>query len=116
MIASRLGFLNTDGIDLSQSYAQNVVRDHCANYVEVYKDKNGNTVTLNDWRLPTEAELNIIMKFQGGEKDNADAIDYLLNANYYWSASGRILNSKYNSSGTSVRCIRDAYDDETINQ
>ncbi|MDE6217187.1 hypothetical protein [Bacteroides sp.] len=117
MIASRLGFLNTSGnIDLSQSYAQNVVRDHCANYVEVYKDKNGNTVTLNDWRLPTEAELNIIMKFQGGEKDNADAIDYLLNANYYWSASGRILNSKSNSSGTSVRCIRDAYDDETVNQ
>lgn len=117
MIASRLGFLNTSGnIDLSQSYAQNVVRDHCANYVEVYKDKNGKTVTLDDWRLPTEAELNIIMKFQGGENDDADAIDYLLNANYYWSASGRILNDKNNSSGTSVRCIRDAYDDETVNQ
>lgn len=117
MIASRLGFLNTSGnIDLSQSYAQNVVRDHCANYVEVYKDKNGKTVTLNDWRLPTAAELDIIMKFQGEENDDADAIDYLLNANYYWSASGRILNDKNNSSGTSVRCIRDAYDDETVNQ
>lgn len=117
MIASRLGFLNTSSnIDLSQSYAQNVVRDHCANYVEAYKDKDGKTVTLNDWRLPTEAELNIIMKFQGGKNDDADAIDYLLNARYYWSASGRILNDKSNSSGTSVRCIRDAYDDETVNQ
>lgn len=117
MIASRLGFLNTSGnIDLSQSYAQNVVRDHCANYVEVYKDKNGKTVTLNDWRLPTAAELGIIMKFQGKENDDADAIDYLLNANYYWSASGQIENDKKNSTGTSVRCIRDAYDDETVNQ
>ena len=56
------------------------------------------------------------MKFQGEENQDADAIDYLLNAEYYWSASGRINNTKSSSSGTSIRCIRDAYDDSTANQ
>lgn len=112
MIASRLGFLNTSGnIDLSKDYAQKVVRNHCANYVEVYKEPGTNsTVVLDDWRLPTRAELQIIMEFQGTQYQNADAIDYLLNAGYYWSASGRIKNNKSETSGTSVRCVRDAFD------
>lgn len=116
MIASRLGFLNTGNISLTADYAQEVVKNHCANYVEVYKDKDGKKVKLDDWRLPTKAELEIIMKFQGEENQDADAIDYLLNAEYYWSASGRINNTKSSSSGTSIRCIRDAYDDSTVNQ
>lgn len=112
MIASRLGFLNTGDGNLSLDDSENslrAVREHCANYVEVYKDKDGKTVVLDDWRLPTEAELQIIMKFQGTANQSADAIDYLLNARYYYSAGGRVYNDKSNSSGTSVRCIRDAY-------
>lgn len=112
MIASRLGFLNTGSGNLSLDDSENslrAVREHCANYVEVYKDKDGKTVVLDDWRLPTEAELQIIMKFQGTENQSADAIDYLLNAQYYYSAGGRVYNDKQTSSGTSVRCIRDAY-------
>ncbi len=118
MIASRLGFVNTSwgGIDLTGDYALDVVREHCARYVEVYKDKNGNKVVLDDWRLPTNAELKIIMKYQGTANQSADAIDYLLNAGAYWSASEAVQNDKSNSNGTSVRCIRDAYDDETVNQ
>ncbi len=114
MIASRLGFVNTDNIDLSdERYALDVVREHCARYVEVYKDEKGETHVLDDWRLPTNAELGIIMKFQGEAGEDADAIDYLLNAEKYWSACEAVLNSKYSSSGTSVRCIRDAYDEPT---
>lgn len=115
MIASRLGFVNTGagGVDWSNDYALNVARKHCNEYVEVYKDENGNKVALNDWRLPTTAELEIIMKFQGAENEDADAIDYLLNADYYWSASERVYNDKNSSSGTSIRCIRDAYDKKT---
>ena len=86
------------------------MREHCANYVEVYKDVNDRKVVLDGWRLPTEAELKIIMKFQGGPGEEADAIDYLLNAYYYFSASGPVRNEKGNSRGTSVRCIRDAFD------
>ena len=111
MIASRLGFVNTStgGVDWSKDYALEVARKHCKEYVEVYKDKNGNKVVLDDWRLPTTAELNIIMRFQGKSSEDADAIDYLLNAPYYWSASERVYNDKETSSGTSIRCIRDAY-------
>lgn len=115
MIASRLGFVNNSegGVDWSEDYALEVARKHCKEYVEVYKDENGNNVVLDDWRLPTTAELNIIMRFQGKSSEDADAIDYLLNAPYYWSASERVYNDKETSSGTSIRCIRDAYDKKT---
>ena len=43
------------------------------------------------------------------ENADADAIDYLLNAAYYYSASGRVSNSKNNMNGTGVRCVRDVY-------
>ena len=46
---------------------------------------------------------------QGTEGESADAIDYLLNAGAYFSASGPVTNPGNNTSGTSVRCIRDAY-------
>lgn len=119
MIASRLGTLSTGSGNLNLGDNDNslrIVREHCAHYVEVYKDKSGKTVVLDDWRLPTKAELEIIMNFQGGQYDDANAIDYLLNAEYYYSASGRVYNTKHSSSGsTSVRCIRDAYDDTSAN-
>ena len=115
MIASGLGYfdsntgnlqnLNKDGEEFLK-----VVREHCARYVEVYKDANDNKVVLDDWRLPTETELGIIMEYQGTQNDTNAAIDYLLNADYYWTASRRIKNDKAQGSTgiTAVRCIRDA--------
>ena len=115
MIASGLGYfdsntgnlqnLNKDGEEFLK-----VVREHCARYVEVYKDENGNKVVLDDWRLPTETELGIIMEYQGTQGDTNAAIDYLLNAEYYWAANRRIENDKAQGSNgiTAVRCIRDA--------
>ena len=113
MIASRLGFINTGngGITLSDNEASlGVAAHHCARYVEVYQDpETGEKVVYDDWRLPTEEEINIILKFQGAQNEDADAIDYLLNAGYYFSASGPVANDKTTSSGISMRCIRDAY-------
>ena len=115
MIASGLGYfdsntgnlqnLNKDGDEFLK-----VVREHCARYVEVYKDANNNKVVLDDWRLPTETELGIIMEYQGTQGDTNAAIDYLLNAEYYWAANRRIENDKAQGSNgiTAVRCIRDA--------
>ena len=54
-------------------------------------------------------ELKIIFKFQGSKDQDADAIDYRLNGQYYYSASGRFYNEKYTVSGTGVACVRDAY-------
>ena len=113
MIASRLGFVDIASGNISyastDSLKVELYRNHCNNYVEVYKDKNGNKVELRDWRLPTEAELKIIMELQGTD-NNAEAIDYLLNAGYYVAASGSIKNTKVNGSGTAGRCVRDVYE------
>lgn len=111
MIASSLGGFMLGSGNLTLDDSQNslrVAREHCANYVEVAWDGT----VYDDWRLPTRAELNIIMNFQGNENEDADAIDYLLNAQYYYSANGRVENSKKNMNGTGVRCVRDAYETE----
>ncbi|MEE0863544.1 MAG: hypothetical protein U0L61_00235 [Alistipes sp.] len=136
VIASRLGAVLSTYSGLDKLNAQQkliVFADHCKNYVEV-DDVNDDGKTKGDvhdnWRLPTEAELNIIISLQGGVTDNADAIDYLLNGRYYMSASGPVYNPK-NTPGTdnygnyrdpepafddpwdatdvAIRCVRDAY-------
>lgn len=113
MIGSCVGEFQVGGGNLKLDGSDNsvrVAREHCAHYVETYKDpKTDRTVTLDDWRLPTEAELKIIFKFQGSKDQDADAIDYRLNGQYYYSASGRFYNEKYTVSGTGVACVRDAY-------
>ena len=123
MIASRLGSIyttygNLGNINDTKDSNRNGIPDrreifniHCENYVEVYKDKNGEAVVLDNWRLPTEAELKIIETLQGGKNDNADAIDYLLNGQYYMSASGPVKNNKADAEGneSAIRCVRDAY-------
>ena len=115
MIASGLGYFdsntgNLQNLDKDGEEFLRVVREHCARYVEVYKDANDNKVVLDDWRLPTETELGIIMEYQGTQGDTNAAIDYLLNADYYWTASRRIKNNKAQGTTgiTAVRCIRDA--------
>lgn len=136
VIASRLGaVLSTySGLSgMSNDKKLVVFADHCKNYVEVddvNDDMKDPAVVYDNWRLPTEAELNIIISLQGGVTDNADAIDYLLNGRYYMSASGPVYNPK-NTPGTdnygnyrppepafddpwdatdvAIRCVRDAY-------
>lgn len=131
MIASRLGAIYSTYGNLSSvsntdddnnngvSDRLEIFREHCKQYVEVYKDTNGNGVVLDDWRLPTAAELKIIMDLQGTSTQDAPAIDYLLNGYYYMSASGPVYNTKGSSSNninqSGIRCVRDAYDDKTPN-
>lgn len=120
MIASRLGVVTVENInwDGSADYDEmySVFGKHCEQYVETYVDPQGKVVHLDDWRLPTEAELGIIMKYQRKGSNN-ESIDYLLNASYYFSASGPVYNQlnedSYYYTTTSVRCVRDAYDAKT---
>ena len=101
MIASQLGASQAvNNVDAAAS--------HCANYVETYKD-GSDVVHLTNWRLPTQAEIQIITKFQ----ESSDAMDVVLSGNEYWSAAGIIdkATGQLNTSKTTanIRCIRDAY-------
>lgn len=101
MIASQLGAVYTaSSVEMAAS--------HCKQYVEVYKDENGNSVHLDDWRLPTKAEIEIIIEFQ--YKENA-AMDEVLAGKSYYSASGVVANPDGSSTSghVAIRCVRDAY-------
>lgn len=99
MIASQLG--------TTQSQSRTAVsHDHCSKYVEVYIDENGDEVHLKGWRLPTEAEVKIIMQRQ--YLPNA-AVDLVLRGNYYHSASGTVYNPNGANNGNFTRCVRDHY-------
>ena len=99
MIASQLGavFSFSD---------EEMAASHCREYVEVAQDGT----VYDDWRLPTRAELEIIMEFQ--YKENA-AMDEVLAGPSYWSASGLVYNNKGSGTAKTIRCIRDAYDKKT---
>lgn len=116
MLASRLGTVQP----MSYSAAQK----HCASYVEVSLDGKRH---LNDWRLPTKMELEIIEKYQTSTPDVMDEVLALSkrgDETRYWGAGGRYLVRTANQQkgtwedGTStsksvwIRCIRDVKPDE----
>ena len=99
MIASQLGAV----FSISD---EEMAASHCREYVEVAQDGT----VYDDWRLPTRAELEIIMEFQ--YKENA-AMDEVLAGPSYWSASGLVYNNKGSGTAKTIRFIRDAYDKKT---
>jgi hypothetical protein len=122
VIASRLGavYSTSGGLrNLTNEQKLIVFADHANNYVEVddiYDDGDpdpNKVVVYDNWRLPTKAEIEIIIELQGTANQNADAVDYLLNGAYYMSASGPVYNPKHtngsSSSNVAVRCVRDVY-------
>lgn len=100
MIASQLGAVFT--VD-----DEHMAASHCREYVEV--DREGNV--YDDWRLPTAAELKLIIDFQ--YKPDA-AMDEVLAGKSYYSASGPVRNDQGSNSisGTAIRCVRDVYGDK----
>ncbi|WP_444964533.1 fimbrial tip adhesin FimD, partial [Porphyromonas loveana] len=87
----------------------------CAEYWEK-RVVNGQTVTLDDWRLPTKAEIELVEKLQ---TDNNSAVQFIMTGKYYWSAlsdAAILIPSGGSVSGVSttrahVRCVRDVKDD-----
>lgn len=105
MLASQLGALGTP----SNSTWENA-RTHCANYVETYIGADGQTKVLDDWRLPTSAEINVIIGYQSNS-NTSDVMETVLTGKYYYvcyedTKSVQIPNNT-GGSGTYVRCIRD---------
>lgn len=86
---------------------------NCAYYYEK-RVVNGVVQELNDWRLPTEAEIKLIDRLQRGNS----AVQEIMTGNYYWDAystNGAYRMQEGGGQGTSsdayVRCVRDVKDD-----
>jgi hypothetical protein len=103
MIASQLGATQSPDGGVAQA------KSHCEQYIEVASDGT----VYDDWRLPTAAEIDIIIKHQ----DISDAMAVVLSGPEYYCAyntdsQGNVIYTKATrKSGThkAVRCIRDAY-------
>lgn len=107
MIASQLGSVYSSYLSSTYSSGIAMAASHCEQYVETYKDIYGNVIHLDDWRLPTSAEIEIIRKFQ---RTTGSAIDVVLGGRYYYSASEIVdLEEGDNQDSRFLRCIRDAY-------
>ena len=95
IIASQLGAV------LPTSY-KDAAADHCKQYVEVAE----NGTIYSDWRLPTEAELSIIMGYQY----NSEVMDEVLAGRWYWSARNAVENENGEDGSRTnayIRCIHD---------
>ena len=113
MIASQLGATNTPyswGSSMNElDGKQEQAKKHCEQYVEVGADGK----VYDDWRLPTAAEIDIIIKHQ----KESDAMAIVLTGSRYYCSyfreAGQPDDTKSSEGGTSgschVRCIRDAY-------
>lgn len=103
MIASQLGTVSP------QSFAS--AKEHCKQYAE----KSIAGQVYDDWRLPTEAELEIIDKYQNTA---GSVIDEVLGGKYYWAASGKAYETQEGSDGEKdnayIRCIRTVKANEPI--
>ena len=105
MLASQLGAVTAN------SFNWTTAQEHCAYYVETYKDKEGKTHFLDDWRLPTSKELEVIVKYQ---LEATEVMDQVVAGDYYYISyqyGGSYRNGKGPGAGTAygtgVRCIRD---------
>lgn len=99
MLASQLGVVSR-----FQTFED--AANHCDAYVEVSMNKK----RYEDWRLPTQEEINSIVEFQN-DKKAANTMDRVLKGYYYWTANGgksnKVPGSNMNNSPGAVRCIRD---------
>ena len=112
MLASRLGTVSA----MNYSNAQ----IHCQKYVEVTMEG----VVLDDWRLPTRKELEIIQQYQITTPDVMDevlALSYRGDVTRYWGAGGYYrtayggasdpvgewTSSTSTNSSVWARCVRD---------
>lgn len=103
MIASQLGTVYPQSFPSAQ--------EHCKQYAE--KSLAGEV--YDDWRLPTEAELEIIDRYQNTA---GSVIDEVLGGKYYWAASGKAYETQKGTDGEEddayIRCIRTVNPNEPI--
>ncbi|MBR8708825.1 fimbrial tip adhesin FimD [Bacteroides pyogenes] len=119
-LASQLGATNIMGYKTtwgngylryySSSQGRRYALHTCALYTET-RVENGQEVILDDWRLPTRAEIQLIDQMQ----QQGTAVTEIMTGKYYWSglSSAAIKITLPTASGNAtsywahVRCVRD---------
>ncbi|RHR53955.1 hypothetical protein [Parabacteroides sp. AF17-28] len=105
LVSPKFIIASQHGITSQISYTNAQIRCHL--YKEYYEGK-----LLENWRVPTEAELKYISYLQ---RDGNSAVKSLLEGAYYWCALQNYEvrmstgNSSYNGSSQYVRCVHDVY-------
>ena len=115
-LASHLGYVTSTNEDENFWMFAEL---HCGEYVETYQDEEGKTVVLDNWRLPTSAEIEVILRYQNDE-NTQDVMDEVLTEDYYYvcwdgamSGLGLAQNPYGNGNGLkAVRCVRDLLPEE----
>ncbi len=122
MIASQLGAVSPFGSDAA---AGRNAAAHCGTYMEVAQDGK----RYVGWRLPTEEEIRVIIKYQGTDASSVviDGITItnnddrvltpVLTGSYYWTSNNKTapVETGYTvnpSSDAYVRCVRDMSPEE----
>lgn len=112
MINSQLGAKSGE-VATDPKYLRNV-HEYASHYAEVY-EKDGKHYVYDDWRVPTAAEISIIIKFQGTDAHPSEAMYVVMNGSSYWSASGIVENPNYPDAWpNNVRLVRDIFNKEDL--
>lgn len=129
MLASQLGN--------SSAVAWDTAQEQCRDYIEVAVDENGRETVYYDWRLPTAAEIGILIRYQSDVRVNTGREDGVMshilnyeeapeddrksNPNYWVSSSNTYVevhdtfdsNNHVKTAESNeeyrVRCVRDVY-------
>lgn len=114
-LASQLGATPSMPYDQTQEdhtmYDKKTALCNCATYTET-RIVNGKEVILDDWRLPTVAEIRLIDQLQN---DPNSAVKSIMTGRYYWSAKDNAAirlqgGSEGSTSDAYTRCVRDVKD------
>ena len=99
MIASQLGAVS------GGAYTAATAAEHCGTYMEVGDD---GTRYVN-WRLPTKAEIETIIKYQTeGVASYGVTMVRVLAGRYYWALDGNSYQAYASgTNNTFTRCVRD---------
>ena len=106
MVASQLGAVTKLGDVPSVSTTEaTFANTHCDQYVETTRLSDGSAWAFSDWRLPTAAELDVIVKYQGGSY----SMDQIISGQHYFLLSGSYTNYTMSATDTGcyTRCVRD---------
>ena len=100
MIASQLGAV------LSGGFNEKTAITHCKTYREVAKDGT----VYDNWRLPTNAEVQVICDYQGKPDSPIDVV--LAGEKYRTLSQETVTANEKGNDGIFVRCVRDMSKEE----